>query len=268
MRKYVLKSPIDLLTRAESLDFISRWVRKQQKMKLVVTAYSEFYVRAQSDLEFMEVLRSADLITPDGVSVLAAAKYLDRVEGKSIAERLWGGIKVGGEILTGKVGETVTGVWLFDELTKLAAKKGWKIFLLGGWDKVSERVTRMLLKRFPNIQVSFDEGEKRVGADEKKNKEVIEKINKFAPDILFVAYNPIKQEKWLAEHRKELKAKVGIGVGGTFNEYLGDLKKAPVWMEKAGLKWLFRVIREPKRLRRIWRAVMVFPWLVFREGRR
>ena len=261
-----MKAPVDLLTKDESVNLIADWIGTEQKMRLVVTAYSEFYVRAQSDLEFMKVLRSADLITPDGVSVLAAAKYFDRAKGKSIIGRLWEGLRVGGEILTDKVGETVTGVWLFDELTKLAEKNGWKIFLLGGWNNVSERATRMLLKRFPNIQVSFDEGEKLAGTDEKKNKEVIEKINKFAPDILFVAYNPVKQEKWLVKHRGGLKVKVGIGVGGTFNEYLGKFKKAPVWMEKMGLKWLFRVIQEPKRIGRIFRAVIVFPWLVFRSG--
>jgi len=282
MRKYVLKAPVDVLTKAESVDLIAGWVREQKKMKLVVTAYSEFFVQAQSDPEFMRVLRSADLVTPDGVSVLAAVKYIERTQGiknsrpclpagrtlGNLVKRLGEGLRVGGEIFTGKVGETVTGVWLFEELTKLASINDWKIFLLGGWNDVSGRVTRMLLKRFPNIKVSFDEGEKRVGKDEKKNKEVMAKINKFAPDILFVAYNPIKQEKWLADNRGILKVKVGIGVGGTFNEYLGEFKKAPGWMERAGQKWFWRVIQEPRRIKRILRAVMVFPWMVFRENRR
>lgn len=267
MRKNVLGAPVDLLTKLESVNLISDWVSKGQKMKMVVTAYSEFYVRAQSDPEFMKVLRSADLITPDGVSVLAAAKFSDRVGGMSVVARLWEGLKVGGEILSGKIGEPVTGVWLFETLTKMAAERSWKVFLLGGWDNVSLRTSKMLLKRFPSIKVAYDEGEDRVGTDEKKNREVIEKINKFAPDILMVAYNPIKQEKWLARHRDVLKVKVGIGVGGTFDEYTGKFKKAPVWMEKAGLKWLWRVVVDPKRLGRILKAVIVFPWLVFDNER-
>jgi N-acetylglucosaminyldiphosphoundecaprenol N-acetyl-beta-D-mannosaminyltransferase len=266
MRKSVLGTPVDVLSKAETVKKISSWIEKEGDMKLVVTAYSEFYVRADRDNDFLQVMNSADLVTPDGVSVLAAVKYLERVKGKLLPGRLYGGLKVGGEILTGQVGETVTGVWLFEELTKLAAEKDWKVFLLGGWDNVSGRAARKLLKRFPKIKVTYDAGEEKVGTDEKKNREVIEKINKFQPDILFVAYNPIKQEKWLAKYRHELKAKVGIGVGGTYNEYVGELKLAPEWMQRMGLKWLWRVVIEPKRIGRILKAVIVFPWLVFKQS--
>lgn len=266
MRISVLGAPVDLISKQESLSLLTSWIEKNAPMKLVVTAYSEFYVRAQYDLDFKRILNEADLVTPDGVSVLAATKYLNRINGKSRIEKLAEGIKIGGEILQGKVGETVTGVWLFENLTKMAGKQGWKIFLLGGWNNVSGRTAQMLLKRFPKIKVEYDEGETRVGTDEETNKRVVLKINKFAPDILFVSYNPINQEKWLALHKRKLKAKVGIGVGGTFNEYLGEFKKAPKWMEKAGLKWLWRVWIEPKRWKRIFKAVIVFPWMVFKES--
>lgn len=265
MRMNVLGAPVDLLSKQDNLDLISSWIDKSLSMKLVVTAYSEFYVRAQSDPLFLTILKEADLITPDGVSILAAVKYLDRAKGKTVGGKLLEGLKVGREILFGKVGTPVTGVWLFENLTKLAEKRGWKVFLLGGWNNVSGRSAQMLLKRFPKLKVEYDEGEERVGTDEVTNKRVIEKIYKFAPDILFVSYNPIKQEKWLAKHQGVLKAKIGIGVGGTFDEYVGDFRKAPLWMEKAGLKWLWRVFAEPNRLGRILKAVLVFPWLVFRS---
>lgn len=266
MRKIVLGAPVDILSRQETIKEIASWINEPSgKMKILVTAYSEFFVKAQSDTVFMDVMQSADLVTPDGVSVLAAAKYLERVRGKSIIVRLGQGLKSGSEIIGGKAGETVTGVWLFDELTKMAAKNGWKVFLLGGWNKVSERTAQKLLERFPKLKVAYDSGEERVGTDKRRDEEVVKKINDFGPDILFVAYNPIKQEKWLASHQKQLTAKVGIGVGGTFNEYLGEFKKAPVWMEKMGLKWLWRVLVEPKRIGRIMKAVVVFPWLVFRS---
>lgn len=267
MRKLVLKYPVDVITKDETVDEIERLIKSDGKMKLVITAYSEFFVCAENDQEFSKILRSADLVTPDGVSVLAAAGYLEAVKGKSFLTRVSQGLKVGGDIISGKVGETVTGVWLFENLIKLAAKNGWKVFLLGGWNNVSGRAAQMLLKRFPGIKVAYDEGETRVGTNEKKNLEVIKKINEFSPDILFVAYNPVKQEKWLAKNRDILKAKVGIGVGGTFNEYLGEFKKAPQWMEKAGLKWLWRVLVEPRRIVRILKAVLVFPWLVFKSSK-
>ncbi|MFH1841116.1 MAG: WecB/TagA/CpsF family glycosyltransferase [Candidatus Shapirobacteria bacterium] len=267
MRQRVLGAPVDLMKKPEFIDVVSGWIEGRAKMKLIVTAYSEFFVLARRDPEFMGILQSADLVTPDGVSVLAAVKYAERSRGMTWLGRLGQGIRVGVEILSGKVGEPVTGVWLFENLTRLAAERGWKVFLLGGWNNVSARTVKMLLKRLPGLKIEYDEGEARVGTDETKNKEVIERINRFRPDILFVAYNPIKQEKWLAKHRGILKVKVGVGVGGTFDEFTGEFKKAPLWMEKAGLKWLFRVIREPKRIKRILKAVVVFPWLVFRNSR-
>lgn len=262
-----MEAPVDLLSKDEILKDISNLIKNGGRMKLVVTAYSEFYVSAQKDELFMKAMKSADLVTADGVSVLAAAKYLDEVKGMPVVKRFVKGIQIGGEILNGKVGKAVTGVWLFEELTKMAAKNGWKVFLLGGWNNVSGRTSRRLLKRFPDLKVEYDSGEERVGTDEKTNRRVIEKINKFAPDLLFVSYNPIKQEKWLDKHRDVLKAKVGIGIGGTFDEYVGDFKKAPLFMERMGLKWLWRVIVEPKRMGRILRAVIVFPWLVFRSSK-
>jgi len=276
MRSEVLGIPVDLLGQKGTIETIDRWLKQPRKNpRLVVTAYSEFFV--QNDTVFADVIRKADMVTPDGVSVLAAVKYLKRTQelkdsrtqtkgGFFIVKCLGEGLKVGGEILFGKIGETVTGVWLFGELNRLAEKSGWKIFLLGGWGDVSSRTATMLLKRFPGLRVSYDAGENRVGTDRTTDDRVIKKINDWKPDILFVQYNPVKQEKWIASHLSRLKVGMAMGVGGTFNEYLGDFKKAPQWMEHVGLKWLWRVMVEPKRFGRIMRAVIVFPWLVFCES--
>lgn len=267
MRSEVLGFPVDILSRKETVGQIAEWIRTgTKKPKMVVTAYSEFYVKAKEDKEFGKILSKADLVTPDGVSVLASVQYLKRAKKRNIVGKVAEGLAVGGRILRGEVGETVTGVWLFDELTKMAARKGWKVFLLGGWDKVAIRTAARLSERFPDIRVEYDEGEVRVGTDKVTDKRVVEKINRFKPDLLFVQYNPVKQEKWIASHKDVLKAGVAVGVGGTFNEYLGEFRPVPGWMEKAGLKWLWRVFVEPRRIGRIFRAVFVFPWLVFLES--
>lgn len=278
MRSQVLGLPVDVLNRRETIEKIESWLKNPSgRPKMIVTAYSEFYVMAQKDPVFAEVIKKADLVTPDGISVLAAVKYakvvrLQMADVRSQIGRvlvgLWEGLKVGGEILSGKAGESVTGVWLFSELTKLAEKKGWKVFLLGGWGDVASRTARMLQERFPKIRVTHDHGEDKVGTNKKVDDSVVQKINNFKPDLLFVQYNPVKQEKWMASHQSRLKAGVVMGVGGTFNEFLGDFKKSPVWMERMGLKWLWRVMVEPKRFVRILRAVIVFPWLVFRHSLR
>jgi N-acetylglucosaminyldiphosphoundecaprenol N-acetyl-beta-D-mannosaminyltransferase len=276
MRSEVLGLPVDILSRQETVEKIDGWLRvPAKKPRMVVTAYSEFFVAAKGDKVFFDIIKKADLVTPDGISVLAAVKYLKRTQGikkskglgvTKIGRCLVEGLKAGGEILSGQAGESVTGVWLFSELTKMAEKRGWKIFLLGGWGDVSPRTARMLLERFPKLRVTYDVGETKVGTDKRVDEQVVKKINAFKPDIVFVQYNPVKQEKWIASHLPVLKAGVVMGVGGTFNEYLGDFKKAPLWMERMGLKWLWRMIVEPKRVGRIFKAIVVFPWLVFRSS--
>lgn len=268
MREKILGVNVDFVSRQEAVKKISSWVEysEKQPLKQVVTAYSEFLVRANYDKRFKEIINKADLVTPDGISVLAAGHYLKESKNRNLIFKLLIGFGTGLDILSGSLGDTVTGVWLFEKLSELAGANGWKVFLLGSWGDTAERTATMLLKRFPGIIVDSDPGEKKVGSNEDRNKEVIKKINEFQPDILCVTYSPVVQEKWIEENRDKLKAKVAIGLGGTFNEFLGEFKKAPSWMEKMGLKWLWRLIQEPKRWRRILNAVVVFPWLVFLES--
>ena len=268
MRKYVLGLPVDVLKKTEVVDLLSKWIIKPaDKLKQVVTAYSEFYVNGNRDLVFGKIIKKSDLVTPDGRSVLAAVAYkeISKIH-KSVFLKFFDGLKVGARILKDDLGETVTGVWLLEEVCALAARKGWKVFVLGGWGNVNQRASKLLLDRFPNLRLMSDSGERHVGEYPEDNARVINKINKFKPDFLFVQYKPIQQEKWIYENRKLLKAKVAVGIGGTLDELVGDLKQAPIWMQKMGLKWLWRLIIQPKRWRRMVDAVIVFPWLVFREG--
>lgn len=286
MRTKVLGLPVDILTKEETFIIIKGWMTdRSPKLRTVVTAYSEFFVTAQKDPDFYEIIKKADLITPDGGSVLAAAKY-NRVLGpacrqagsrlsvhssrvRRVLAGLREGLRVGGEILSGKIGEPVTGVWLFEKITSQAEKRNWRLFLLGGWDNVSGEAAQILLKRFPNIKVAYDAGEESVGSDPETDKRVIKKIQDFNPDFLFVQYRPVVQEKWIASHRRQLsKVGVAMGIGGTLDEYVGRLKSSPGFMEGHGLKWLWRLILQPARWRRMIDAVIVFPWLVFRESLR
>lgn len=267
MRSEILGLPVDILTKEESFSLIEEWMRVGvKKPKTIVTAYSEFFVNGQRDRDFARIISKASLVTPDGKSVLAAYKYLKISKNKNILQKILCGLSVGGEILSGSIGESVTGVWLFDVITKNASKHNWRIFILGGWGELSAEVTRMLLKRFSSIKIGYDAGEQSVGSDPMTDKRVVDKINRFKPDFLFVQYRPIVQEKWIDSHLGELKVKVAMGIGGTMDEYAGRLATAPVWMERHGLKWLWRLIIQPHRWKRMVDAVIVFPWLVFRES--
>lgn len=265
----VLGSRVDIIDRKEAVEKVLGMATNSRgsKLRLVVTAYSEFYVMARKDEEFRSILNDADLVVPDGVSVLGAVEYAQRIKNsKNQIKNLLAGLGVGVDILRGRVGESVTGVYLFEELTRLAAEKGFKVFLLGSKPGVAKKVADDLRIKNYDLRIEYDEGEQRVGGDPVKAREVIEKINKFQPDLLFVAYNPINQEKWLWKHAGELKVKVGMGVGGTFDECVGLVPAAPSIMSRMGLKWLWRLIVQPSRLSRILRAFPYFPWLVFRES--
>lgn len=267
MREKVLGLPVDILTKEESFATIKEWMRVGiKKPKTIVTAYSEFFVNAKRDKEFAKIISKASLVTPDGKSVLAAYKYLKISKDKNILQKVLCGLAVGGEILSGSIGESVTGVWLFDTITKNASKYNWRVFILGGWGELSAEVTRMLLERFPSIKIAYDAGEPSVGTDPVIDKRVVDKINNFKPDFLFVQYRPIVQEKWIDSHLSSLKVKVAMGIGGTMDEYAGRLAAAPAWMESHGLKWLWRLIIQPHRWKRMIDAVIVFPWLVFSDS--
>lgn len=267
MKRELLGVKVDDLSRDEVVHKISDWLgRNELSCRMLFTAYSEFFVRASRDGDFLRVLNSADLVSIDGVSVSAAIEFEKVYGGQPLVKRLLGGLRVGLNILNGKYSDTVSGVYLFDHLTELSSRNDWKVFLLGGWGGVSERTAKMLLKRFPGLRVDYDSGEEVAGKSDRENNRIVAKINKFKPDILFVAYSPVVQEKWIYENRKQLKTGLAIGVGGTFDEYVGDFPKAPLWMEKMGLKWLWRLKVQPFRWKRMIDAVLVFPWMVLMES--
>lgn len=255
---------IDKIGETQAISKIDSWLRTPSgKMKLVTTVNAEFVVEAENDYDFCKTLNASDMATPDGISILAAFRYAKLASGKGFIRRIVTGLAVGGEILSGSLGRPVTGVFLFENLISLAREKNWKIFVLGGRDMVAQRTAEKIQQDYPGTRVQFDAGESAVGESEVESQRILAKINRFKPDILFVAYGMVKQETWLWQNRKELKVGVGIGVGGTFDEFLGDFPKSPQLFSRMGLKWLWRLIVEPRRFKRIWRAIVVFPWLVF-----
>ncbi len=264
MKIEVLDLKVDLITKTEVVNLIKEKI-KTGKFFHVVTAYSEFFVAALRDQEFKKIVSEANLVVPDGVGPLAAINFKASLKQKdSIFIKFLKGLKTGWHVFSGQVGEPVSGVWLFTQLLINAAENGWRVFLLGGFGDVSMELKNKLKIVYPHLLVDSDPGEQKLR--DYKSSESLERINKFQPDILFVAYGQIKQEKWIYAHKKDLRAKVVVGVGSTFDEMTGKIAAAPKFMEDVGLKWLWRLYREPKRWRRIINAVIVFPWLVFNRA--
>ena len=275
VKKRVLGTRVDLVSQSEAVEIISGWIEDGGKTKVVATAYSEFFVNSLSDKGFRMALEGSDLVTPDGIGPLAAISYqLAAARQKTRVGKFLVGLQTGVDILRGRVGQPVSGYWLFETLVAKAADEGWSVFLLGGFGETAEKLSQELKNsRLPpkadrqELKIGFEGGARNEAEmTGEANERVIEKINKFKPDLLFVAYGPVKQEKWLAENKGKLRVKVAMGVGGTFDEVLGLVKPAPVFMTRIGLKWFWRLLQQPQRLPRIFKATIVFVWLVFVES--
>ena len=214
----------------------------QRKPYLIVTAYSEFFLEAKTNPKFKLALEKADLIVPDGVSVIAALDYVQKPS-------FLYGLYVGWKIISGQYyGKTVVGV---DLVRKLLEDKTKKVFLLGGWNGVAETVSK-------KYHGAFSEDQSNIKA-----------INKYKPEILLVALGRFKQEIWIAENLKKLNCKVVMGVGSSFDEIAGEgvwKYPSPNWVNKMGLKWLWRALHNPRHWPRALRASILFPWKVWRHG--
>src|SRR6266545_2820311 len=139
----------------------------------------------------------------------------------------------------------VTGVALVERLAALAAARGWSLFLLGAAPGVAERAAEALRRAQPAMRA---------------------RIAAARPDVLLVAYGHPAQDLWIARNQPLLRVPVAIGSGGTFDYLAGVAPRAPAWVRRLGLEWLYRLLRQPRRWRRILVAVPLFLWAALREG--
>lgn len=214
------------------------------KKTFIATPNPEMLVLARQDTKFKDILNSADIKISDGA-----------------------GLKIGARILGWNLKNRVTGTDLMEKLCAASAERGYKIYLFGAQNGIAREAAKRLNTKFVQLKIA---GAEYGGLmDDWDNRVIIEHINAVAPDILFVALGQGKQEKWIAENLKELSSiKLAMGVGGAFDFFAGRLPRAPRWMRMAGLEWLWRLFREPKRYKRIFNAVIVFPWYCLIYGRK
>ncbi len=234
----LLGVPVAAVTMEEALDILERFV-SERRTHLVVTSDASSIVRAQEDEEFRRIVQSADLVTPDGIGVVWGARLL----GLPVYQR-------------------VPGVELMAKLCERAAQKGWKVFLLGAKPGVAELAAKNLQARYPGLQIV---GTHHGYFTPEEEPQVIAKIKAAQPDILFVAFGIPKQEKWIARHADELQVPICIGVGGSFDVYAGVVKRAPEWVQRLCLEWLYRTVKDPRRLPRL-KAIPKLLWLVIKEA--
>lgn len=194
----------------------------------IVTVNLNFVTIARRDPAFLRAVNSAGLAVADGRILL----WITQALGEPVPEQ-------------------VTGHDLVRECIPVARQCGWKVFLLGGPPGVAEEVAQGLRCKHPGLQIDATDGG-RFAADGQAEQpaELVARIRKFAPQLLFVALGAPKQDLWIARHLAELGVPVAVGVGGVFDTLSGRLPRAPRWMQVAGLESLFQLLIEPRRYAR------------------
>ncbi|MGI6129851.1 MAG: WecB/TagA/CpsF family glycosyltransferase [bacterium] len=233
-RSEVLGIPLDKVTLKEARQQLAIWLQ-EDKTRLVFTPNAEIIALAQDNPELKKALITADLTVPDGIGVVWAARWLQS-----------------------PLPERVPGIDLLQELMELAAEKGYSVYFLGSSPGVANEAARRLKKQHAGLYVI---GTHHGYFSAEQEKDIISQIQEHRPDILVVALGAPKQELWLVKHRRQLPVKIAIGVGGSLDVLAGQVKRAPAFWQRLGLEWLYRILTQPKRLKRAWQLPR-FVWMV------
>lgn len=237
MKVNLLDVGIDAIDMEETVNLIARFIRSGRPHR-VMTINPEFLYRAQFNGELRRLAKRADLVTPDGVGIVWAC----RLAGNPVPER-------------------VTGIDLMLRLVERAAAEGWRVFLLGAAPGVAGEAAARLRLQYSGLQI--------VGAhhgffSSYEEAAVNRLVRQSRPDLLFVALGAPKQEWWIDSNIEQTGAAVAVGVGGSFDVVAGRARRAPQWICRLQLEWLYRLLKDPTR----WRRQLVLPlfaWQVVRK---
>ena len=237
---------ISNLTWPEAISRVEELIRSDSE-EYVLTPNVDHIVQAESDHYLREIYASSPLVVPDGMPIIWASHFL----GTPLKEK-------------------ISGSDFLIRFCQVAAEKGYRIFFLGGQDDASTISAEILSCRFPGLEIvgihsppiGFEE-------DEESNSRVLDMINTARPDLIFVGLGTPKQEKWIYENRHRYRARVSFPVGAGFDFLSGKSRRAPFWMRRMGLEWLWRLLLDPRRLfyRYLVRDMRFFP-IVFRQKKR
>jgi len=220
--------PLDNLSMSETLDKIEKSIFSNKQIHHCVINASKV-VKMQSDKKLQESVISSDIVNADGMSIVWAARFL----GHQIKER-------------------VAGIDLMENLVALAHKKNYKCFFLGAKEHVVKKIVDHYSQKYSNQVIA---GYRNGYFDYSEEKTLVDQIIKSKANLLFVAMTSPKKEVFLNKHKIELKSiNLIMGVGGSFDVISGDVKRAPLLIQKIGLEWFYRLVQEPKRM---WRRYLI-----------
>lgn len=249
---------IDTITKSDLLSRVLLRIKNSQKT-FITTPYSEFLYRALCDNSLFDVLNQADFAVPDGIGIFWAKRFLDLpLTAKNywlkILQSLWqikyslAAIVFNRQWIMGVLPQKIPGSDLVWDLAKIAADNNLSVYLLGGFGDTPKLAAEGLRAKCQGLRI--------VGYSNKNSDDITitDDINRARPDLLFVAYGPIKQERWIAQNLPNLNVKLAIGLGGTFDYLAGKALQPPKFLRSFGLEWLWRLITQPRRIKRIWQA--------------
>jgi N-acetylglucosaminyldiphosphoundecaprenol N-acetyl-beta-D-mannosaminyltransferase len=240
----ILGIKVDSTPKSELLTQVQQKLKKKIQF-YIVTPNPEIILQAQSNPDLAHSLNSADFSLPDGEGLKVANKNLNIIKGREF----------------------------MIDLFKLANSKKLKLYLLGSRPIVIKKAIEKLNKEFPDIKVKGNAGPvlnknaKTISeVDTNLQIDIVKEINFFKPDLLFVAFGAPKQEIWISKNIKKLNIIGAMVVGGALDYYSGISRPVPEWLINMKLEWLWRLVQEPKRIGRIFNAVVIFPMKVILSG--
>lgn len=221
MKKQIMSIQFDSVTMSEAINTALNCIKESEKC-MVVTPNAEIAYAAEKDRQFAELINSAKLVLPDGVGVILASK-----------------------IIGDPVKEKVAGVEFAENLLKSTDEP---VFLFGGKPGVAETARDNIKAKYPSCNI--------VGVHNGYFKDadipgIIDEINNSGAKIVFVCLGAPKQEYFIKAHMNEINAFVFAGLGGSLDVFAGTAKRAPAFFVKFGLEWLYRLIKQPSRIKRM-----------------
>ena len=216
------------------------------KKLLINTINAHSYNTAQKDKIFAEALENGDVLIPDGMSIVKAFKWKHWMNGPK---------------------ERVAGADLFNFEMKKLNELGGSCFFLGSSEKVLGLIKERAAIDYPNIKIITYSPPYKPEFTDEENKLMVEAVNSANPDLLWIGMTAPKQEKWAYSHWKDLNIHCHCGtIGAVFDFYAGTAKRAPIWWQDNGLEWLYRLLKEPRRM---WRRYIIgntlFLWNIWKE---
>jgi len=236
-RRHLFGVEVDALTMEQTVARIMELVTAGVPVQHVVLNASKVVMMSKDD-RLKSVISACPIVNADGQSVVVASRLLRQ-----------------------RLPERVAGIDLFTELVARAASDGRSVYFLGARDEVLQEMTSRFLAQYPTLRIAGSRN--GYWADDA---EVVTEVRAAAPDLLFLAIPSPRKEFWLAEHMPAMGVPFAMGVGGSFDVVAGKVKRAPVWVQRIGCEWVYRLVQEPRRM---WKRYLVgntsFIWLTLKE---